>query len=1503
MYKRHGQFNIAETTNSGAPSTNYVTDYMIYSTYSRNKMLNPTYDWALDFTQTSKYRFGRTVKVDSGILVETEPYILWSDVLNGRALYSWNTTGGFDAEELERYKTTVNVSTSTNPIGDKLEIIALEEKKYSLAEAIHGEQLLIPKNGRQRFRDDPEWKADANVVHYSHVSSEPHRRAAGYTNLVVDKQNDRSYFKPDDYSGIHALKESTTFSVTEGGGSSTSEFATTEREICFARIDSGTNYGKDGRVGLSFNSKWAYHDDRLPVFDNETVTKATANRAISRVMSVPLPGPIQLDSDLTTSPSVSTHTDQYTYGCRTDITFRVMDMPQLPMYHADNLDKSGVSKFGLERCFFILMSQNQMNQVDSPTGHIYDYHQSMQRGHDNDTTDDLGTTSGNGMFGWWIVNFQGQMVAQPMNWPANAYPSSGNDDWNHGISIDKHLDWYDDWDQGGSDAFNNVLLVGSGTTGEAPTNRGTRLPTGEWVTLSIFADPDKKYITYEWLDTKGEKLGGYQFMANGVAANAGSTQSDGQNTNWSNWPAYLNMGIVNTHIDLPATSSVATNEHTETAYVGSTSFTGLDYGMQLDSNIVVHLDSVKCAGGMSDADNCSVRYENRYSNSNIQMKNIEVIASRHFTADGFFGTPHSKTGSLAEVINVPNRHTLVIGHESYKAMLGNCEDGVTTDDDEKCVFWFNGLRKLNSNTPGLTELETDDAGDITIATSSSTNNTTVQNFAIGYSTAYAYNGKQINEDQMTDGNSQGDLNRDSYFITDAGSYQVDDFTKNGAVIADWVDGSGTFTSREHILASAKIVRIISKSEMQVANPHLLKVNNSPGSSEMTFRIFQYNKDPDDATSDGSGNYIDCKILDIDYTTGYVKVDTNLYLAGSFTTTTGNNGGSISSSDDSVILTSVDGLTGVDTGGIVLIGSEYIQYKSIGLETKKLKGLTRGVLSTTAATHTDGATVTPAVAVQNNVIKQDELHTWFISPKAYWLTFHFFLTDDSDNFIEDRAYSSIFGFLSDDSNPDTVVDSLGFSYNEALYTVEAFKNFSWNLASTTENSSLVLDKDYGYGNYENKGDKNKFGYVATVGHSTSGTKYANLDNMVELDKVMPGDDIGLYVEADTTTGGHYEIDIFTTGATNDNIKPQLFCQFFDEVPPTPLLEVGPDEENAYYPKFKWSCEAEDLWYGLLYIDEVPAPNQYHNAILHLPLDNSELNDRTAHGSNPSEIENLAFANNTDTGTTSRTANLSETGVKYDVEGLGGFSLRFDGDNDHVQYNPSSGNTLGQLEHEATWVVHTIPDTIDSDSEDYILGSDPVNIILSRSSDAYSIKAQIYQTSSNYVELQSSTIIVDGETPYSIIVTFDADLTFGNCKLFINGKLVDQTGMTHVINDFDLTAGANPTWPTSSGNRGEDLYESTNAFTLGGDKSSGNHYKGRIEEVVVYPKCLYPVVPSDNEFIFTKPVTEISDSGKEGAPKVYTARLFMKDYHNIRGDTSKQVATSAPVSFKKAGFRLS
>ena len=35
---------------------------------------------------------------------------------------------------------------------------------------------------------------------------------------------------------------------------------------------------------------------------------------------------------------------------------------------------------------------------------------------------------------------------------------------------------------------------------------------------------------------------------------------------------------------------------------------------------------------------------------------------------------------------------------------------------------------------------------------------------------------------------------------------------------------------------------------------------------------------------------------------------------------------------------------------------------------------------------------------------------------------------------------------------------------------------------------------------------------------------------------------------------------------------------------------------------------------------------------------------------------------------------------------------------------------------------------------------------------------------------------------------------------------------------------------------------------------------------------------------------------------TARLFIKDYHNIRGKTTDEVAATGPVAWKKSGLGL-
>ena len=49
---------------------------------------------------------------------------------------------------------------------------------------------------------------------------------------------------------------------------------------------------------------------------------------------------------------------------------------------------------------------------------------------------------------------------------------------------------------------------------------------------------------------------------------------------------------------------------------------------------------------------------------------------------------------------------------------------------------------------------------------------------------------------------------------------------------------------------------------------------------------------------------------------------------------------------------------------------------------------------------------------------------------------------------------------------------------------------------------------------------------------------------------------------------------------------------------------------------------------------------------------------------------------------------------------------------------------------------------------------------------------------------------------------------------------------------------------------------------------------------------------------KPLKEISG----GVPISYNARLFVKDYHNIRGSTTSEVAASSPTSYRKAAFNL-
>jgi len=73
------------------------------------------------------------------------------------------------------------------------------------------------------------------------------------------------------------------------------------------------------------------------------------------------------------------------------------------------------------------------------------------------------------------------------------------------------------------------------------------------------------------------------------------------------------------------------------------------------------------------------------------------------------------------------------------------------------------------------------------------------------------------------------------------------------------------------------------------------------------------------------------------------------------------------------------------------------------------------------------------------------------------------------------------------------------------------------------------------------------------------------------------------------------------------------------------------------------------------------------------------------------------------------------------------------------------------------------------------------------------------------------------------------------------------------------------------------------------------------VVIYNKAIYPVIPQDGKYTLTKPIQELSISDI-GTGISNVARLFIKDYHNIRGTSTTQVASSSNVSYKKAGLGL-
>ena len=264
-----------------------------------------------------------------------------------------------------------------------------------------------------------------------------------------------------------------------------------------------------------------------------------------------------------------------------------------------------------------------------------------------------------------------------------------------------------------------------------------------------------------------------------------------------------------------------------------------------------------------------------------------------------------------------------------------------------------------------------------------------------------------------------------------------------------------------------------------------------------------------------------------------------------------------------------------------------------------------------------------------------------------------------------------------------------------------------------------------------------------------------------------------------------------------------------------------------------------------------------------------------------------------------------------EGLAGNGLHFNGSSDYLAWNYNSFEAISTNNNQTTDSrqfsinVHFILDNSPS-ADEYVIhqhGAYSIYVDANNFIHAAVTPAKISDnTAGTTVTLKSTSLAeVDGETPTNVILTFDGELNTGNVKLFVNGKLEDQTGVLDV--DTNSTGSSN----NIAINYNSLYYGSAtaNRFVIGAKTTNGtgytNHFDGRIEEVCLYKDVIYPVVPSTNEITISKPVAELSNAAI-ATGKSIVSRLVLKDYHNIRGKSNADVAISSAVAFRKSGLGL-
>ena len=514
----------------------------------------------------------------------------------------------------------------------------------------------------------------------------------------------------------------------------------------------------------------------------------------------------------------------------------------------------------------------------------------------------------------------------------------------------------------------------------------------------------------------------------------------------------------------------------------------------------------------------------------------------------------------------------------------------------------------------------------------------------------------------------------------------------------------------------------------------------------------------------------------------------------------------------------------------------------------------------------------------------KLGSIYISPKKYWLNIHivnatsdvwgdWYRPRESDaadkgffNYKNIRHKQRHYGTVIATTAPaSTSAGTFGSSNNESLYT-DGVPTNTWNTGVTPE-GIFNVSTDYGFGVFvePGEGEIGQFGgFINKSVPKASTYNYINLDAYVKENSPAYNSTFNFgmipFVE-NTYSYGTYDINIDTVRGTK---PPCMFWAFESQMPEISNFKVEssnqtitpenidtllqPDSTNI---NFNWQENSDNTWYRLLWVDSELIQSKYHKANFIAPLNE-----------NPGVDSNFYLYSSSAeyVSQTNAVAIGSNTPSSYsNIEGFQGYG--FSGS--VALTTATSTLTLGSAS-EYTMLCHLKPSTtgtiINAITTDV---ADSSQFTLRLESNK---KLRATMNASGTTLTSTTAYDVDGIQPLAVAITYNKSLDNNNFKMYVNGTLEDTADYTTNFTNTSLKLHL-------------------------GDAS----YTGFLEEVSWHTKAAY-IVPNAGSFSLpTKSLPDLTGT----ASNKYQSRLFLMDYHNIRGASPQDVTRSNTAAWKITG----